>query len=158
MKLLLSLLFIYFDFFSISKEEVIIKTNKVDCPIDFKNALIDILILDENFMGKYYNDYYGLNAQNCGIMSAGENKCCYISLFSNENWYYYCAGYNLENDINTLINSIIDDEYEGKLKEKNLGDKEKIKENIKKGINLDCFSKKLNIIKSFIFILLTLTI
>ena len=182
MKLLLLLVFIFFGFLSISKEEIRIKPYENKCPYQFKE-LKDLVEKQKYFYDSTYYNNYAFNAQNCKIRTATEgNKCCYISLLYNNNWYDFCAEVKIEEGINNLLDSAFEEEEreeeereeeeeeedeeekkkreeeEKKRKELERKKREKIKEQLKKKINIDCFDIKLNIIKSFIFILLTLLI
>ena len=158
MKELLLLLLVFFEFFSFSKENVIIKSKECPC---INNILAQISLQKYDNSVDYYNNY-GFNAQYCRAKNENlkENgrDCCYISLSLDDKMYNFCGDVKLnEESINKIIENIsnhkdiIDAKSNDEEKKKII---EESMEKMKKGIKIDCFSKKIKIIKSFIFILL----
>ena len=164
MKELLLFLFALFSFFSFTKETIIYNKELV-CPYDISTTLPRISQEQKDFYKDlYYYESYGFNAQNCGIRKKKPTNtdprvnCCYINLLFNDNLYNFCAEVQSKEHKTDLIDSVINDlnfNLYSSLKEE---DKEDIKEKLKKGLSIDCFSKKPNIVKIIIFISLILII
>ena len=166
MKDLLLLIFVFFELLSFSKEIIIIRKDKEDTCPDIKNVLINIIIVDNHYLSDSYFGNYAFNAQYCGakkVNNSEENDCCYVSLSLDNNWYYFCGLVESKEFskeyIETKIDEIKDDaDVQQQIDQKKIIDIDDTIEKMKKGIQIDCFSKKLNFIKTTLFILLILII
>ena len=165
MKESLLLLFISFGLLYFSKENIIFNKDSI-CPFNINDTLPDISINEKKFYenSEYYENY-GFNAQNCRIKKiTSDNKanpsitCCYINLLFNNNLYNFCAEVYSEDCKNNFIERVINNLKQDDWNDKSENEKEEIKNKLKEGLSIDCFSIKLKLFKIFIFIPLILII
>ena len=178
----LLLLFVFFEFLSFSKEDIMIKRKENnDCP-----SIQDILLEIKNNQYSLNSNDYGFNAQNCGIKDVKDktkNVCCYVSLSLDGNWYNFCGEVQSEgltqNSIDEIIDKIKEEEEASDTDTETIPNitpqgssgtpsgsssnnlrnlEDEIIKKMKKGIQIDCFNQRLNIIKSSLIILLILII
>ena len=162
MKLLVLPLLII-SFYSYTKQIVFEEKEKNKCANINDNILSNLRT--HGSIPNLYKNYYGYNAQNCRLSDSNYECCCYMSVGHSKlnekgkeevKWYNFCGKINKEKfkkkEYKDFVNDFIKDVvYESN---KNVFNKKGKRDEYY--LKIDCFSSKMNFVKSFIFALLFL--